>query len=98
MIKLYQHVWREPDNPAAGFGGLMSEFYIGEADFLEHMEAQGYALRDHLKGGPCREELQGEPRLMGDGAPYGPMWGGHNPDGRVIVRYESPEAYNLLSM
>jgi len=41
-----------------------------------------------------RAELQGQPKLSGL---YGPMWGGYDENGAPVIRYESPDAYRLLS-
>lgn len=41
-----------------------------------------------------RKELQGQPKLKGL---YGPMFGGINEAGVTVIRYETAEAYKMLS-
>jgi hypothetical protein len=87
----YQHVFTlERDD-----GGIELISQIGPAEnVFAYME-----VRDHLyvgrtsTGGPLRQELRYQPKF--DGV-YGPMWGGVM-DGEVCLRYESPEAYEILS-
>lgn len=47
-----------------------------------------------VEGDWLREELQGQPRL--DGL-YGAMYNGKSADGRHVIRYETPEAYDMYS-
>lgn len=42
-----------------------------------------------------RKELQMQPKFCGF---CGPMWGGYTRDGKPVIRYESTEAYNALSI
>jgi len=41
-----------------------------------------------------RKELQGQPQFAGL---TGPMWGGTDPDGTPVIRYEDWESYKVLS-
>lgn len=44
--------------------------------------------------GRLRVELQNQPKFEGF---MGPMYGGLREDGTVIIRYETKEAYDILS-
>lgn len=50
----------------------------------------GISNRPHV-----REELQGTPIVKGF---LGAMFGGYKNNGQVVIRYETQEAYNLLSV
>ena len=67
-------------------------------DFTDDNVIQAMSVRGYEFSGPCqrkslREELQGAPTFSGV---LGPMWGGDEIGGPVI-RYESREAYDVLS-
>lgn len=47
----------------------------------------------HNRNG-SREELQGQPKLKGL---LGPMWGGRR-EGESVIRYETQQVYNMLSV
>ena len=68
----------------------------GGAQYYDTVEE---LLQNHKQVGvttstSVREELQGQPRL--DGL-YGAMYNGKSADGRHVIRYETPEAYDAYS-
>ena len=69
-------------------GRLKAKLFDSVEDLTERYEKTGVVDSPRV-----REELQGQPRL--DGL-YGAMYDGMH-EGKVCIRYESQEAYNLLS-
>lgn len=65
------------------------------ADAVQAMQERGYEPDGERAGGRhLREELQGQlcfKKLCG------PTWGGHTASGEPIIRYETWEAYEILS-
>ncbi len=77
--------------------GLVPTFIDPErgADLAEAMAVRGHPLNlGQVGGGQLRAELRGQPKFIGT---CGPMWGGHTEEGRPIVRYETVEAYEILT-
>ncbi|MEX3623568.1 hypothetical protein [Viridibacillus arvi] len=69
--------------------------YVGNTEYLTYEELQEkYEITGFNENSWNREELQGEPKLAGI---LGPMYNGMK-DGKVVIRYESQKAYNLLSV
>lgn len=69
-------------------GRLKAELYDNVKDLKKKHKQIGVQTAKFL-----REELQGQPRL--DGL-FGGMWDGYH-EGKPCIRYESPEAYDMLS-
>ena len=69
-------------------GKLKSVFFDSVEDLTEQYEQIGVTNSPHV-----REELQGQPRLD---ELYGAMYDGIH-EGKVCIRYESREVYDLLS-
>lgn len=61
---------------------------------LEELQSKytilGYSNRPRL-----RKELQGTPIIKGF---LGAMFGGYKENGQLVIRYETQEAYNILSV
>lgn len=71
---------------------IPSEF--SEDNLIAGMQARGFEHTGPVSNGYLRKELQGQPRFRGLN---GPMWGGEK-NGQPIVRYETVEAYQHLSI
>jgi hypothetical protein len=68
---------------------------IVETDDVVHaLETRGYWFSGAVAPRYLRPELQGHPRFTNCA---GPMWGGTDPQGRPIIRYEDLESYEILS-
>ncbi len=69
------------------------QFYTVEStpeNVFAAFEVRGYAASGAVENNPARRpELQGHPKFIGLN---GPMW-----DGPGQIRYETPEAYRVLS-
>ena len=63
---------------------------VGVEHFIAQMEARGYEHIGFNLNGHQRQELQGQPKFKGV---LGPMWDGHG-----VIRYETPKAYERLSV
>ena len=62
-------------------------------DPLGAMEIRGFKFSGKVGGDHLREELRGKPSFT---EVWGPMWGGDR-EGEPVIRYETPEAYRVLS-
>lgn len=72
---------------------LVSNF--GENNVCEAMEVRGYAQSGSCHGQHARCELLGQPTFRGV---LGPMYDGKNSDGEAVIRYETQDVYNALSV
>jgi hypothetical protein len=82
----------------AGPDGALGSKLVGSPAEIEAMGYSSAGVQAQRKPGltPIREALVGAPIYAGL---YGPMWGGEiHGSKEPIVRYESAEAYELLSM
>jgi hypothetical protein len=76
-----------------GVGLVEHKFDPAVNDVLACFELRGFECSGMNFVPQQREELQGQPIFAGLN---GPMWGG-NRDGRPVIRYEAPSAYDRLS-
>lgn len=84
MQKFEIVVWTE-----SGFDVL----YLDESNVVAALEIRGFKFDGFVKSKVLRAELQNQPKFEGL---CGPMWGGMQ-DGQPVVRYETLEAYEILS-
>jgi hypothetical protein len=73
--------------------GLVSAFFSEEC-LLPAMSLRGFEFAGFSDNKRLRPELQGQPKFCGLN---GPMWNGINERGEPIVRYETVQAYAVLS-
>lgn len=66
------------------------DIYETEVDFLKQYEEKGRVNNTY-----CRHELQGAPRIKGL---CGPMYDGMDREGRSIIRYETSEVNDYMSI
>lgn len=81
MDKIYELVSMKEDK------SLTTE-YLQKSQLVEKNLIQGINENEKSK-----EELRGEPKLKGF---LGPMYGGEK-DGKVVIRYETSQAYKAMS-
>lgn len=63
-------------------------------DPMTAFSIRGFHFAGPTTNNRLRAELRDRPRFTGL---CGPMWGGLSDDGRPIIRYETQDAYNVLS-
>lgn len=85
--KIYQVISMNPDDPRPC---MIDETF----ETVEHLKKAFEATGD-FHSVSCRAELQGAPILKGF---CGPMYNGEDSQGRAVIRYESQEVYDILSM
>lgn len=85
--KVYKVVSINPDDPQPR---MIVETYETAEHLKKAFEASG-----EFRSVSCRAELQGAPKLKNF---CGPMYDGEDDQGRAVIRYESQEVYDILSM
>lgn len=80
-------------------GGPKAGLYQTLREALKYFTISGYSKnlsKERAMGGIVhREELDDQPEFHDY---LGPMWGGTTEDGKAILRYETQEVYDLLSV
>lgn len=71
----------------------MDVLYLDDNNIVPALSVRGFEFDGFVKSKVLRAELQNQPKFTGL---CGPMWGGMQ-DGQPVVRYETPEAYDILS-
>ncbi len=76
--------------------GLVSSLFASEAELISAFAELGFEHKGAESRASLRPELQGQPKFSGV---CGPMWGGYGgAEGQEpVIRYESWEAYEILS-
>ena len=85
--KVYKVVSMNPDDPQPR---MIVETYETAEDLKKAFETSG-----EFHSTSCRAELQGAPKLKNF---CGPMYDGEDDQGRAVIRYESQEVYDILSL
>lgn len=85
--KVYKVVSMNPDDPQPR---MIVETYETAEDLKKAFETSG-----EFQSTSCRAELQGAPKLKNF---CGPMYDGEDDQGRAVIRYESQEVYDILSL
>ena len=85
--KIYKVVSMNPDDPKP-------RMIIEEFETVELLK-KAFETAGEFHRVSCCEELQGTPILKGF---CGPMYDGEDNQGRAVIRYESQEVYDILSM
>ena len=85
--KVYKVVSMNPDDPQPR---MIVETY----ETAEHLK-KAFETSGEFRSVSCRAELQGAPKLKNF---CGPMYDGEDDQGRAVIRYESQEVYDILSM
>ena len=85
--KVYKVVSMNPDDPQPR---MIVETYETAEDLKKAFETSG-----EFHSTSCRAELQGAPKLKNF---CGPMYDGKDDQGRAVIRYESQEVYDILSL
>ena len=85
--KVYKVVSMNPDDPQPR---MIVETY----ETAEHLK-KAFETSGEFRSVSCRAELQGAPKLKNF---CGPMYDGEDEQGRAVIRYESQEVYDILSM
>ena len=62
---------------------------------IAEMEVRGHVVNGCCDNLRVRKELFGQPTFSGV---LGPMWDGTDDFGNAVIRYETQEAYNILSV
>ena len=76
-----------PDDPQPR---MIVEMY----ETAEHLK-KAFETSGEFRSVSCRAELQGAPKLKNF---CGPMYDGEDDQGRAVIRYESQEVYDILSL
>ena len=85
--KVYKVVSMNPDDPQPR---MLVETY----ETAEHLK-KAFETSGEFRSVSCRAELQGAPKLKNF---CGPMYDGEDDQGRAVIRYESQEVYDILSL
>ena len=85
--KVYKVVSMNPDDPQPR---MIVETY----ETAEHLK-KAFETSGEFRSVSCRAELQGAPKLKNF---CGPMYDGEDDQGRAVIRYESQEVYDILSL
>lgn len=85
--KVYKVVSMNPDDPQPR---MLVETY----ETTEHLK-KAFETSGEFRSVSCRAELQGAPKLKNF---CGPMYDGEDDQGRAVIRYESQEVYDILSL
>lgn len=85
--KVYKVVSMNPDDPQPR---MIVETY----ETAEHLK-KAFETSGEFRSVSCRAELQGAPKLKNF---CGPMYDGEDDQGRAVIRYESREVYEILSV
>lgn len=85
--KVYKVVSMNPDDPQPR---MIVETY----ETAEHLK-KSFETSGEFRSVSCRAELQGAPKLKNF---CGPMYDGEDERGRAVIRYESQEVYDILSL
>lgn len=85
--KIYKVVSMNPDDP-------QPRMIVETFQTVEHLK-KAFETTGEFHSVSCRAELQGAPRLKGF---CGPMYDGEDEQGRAVIRYESQEVYDILSL
>lgn len=85
--KVYKVVSMNPDDPQPR---MIVETY----ETAEHLK-KAFETSGEFHSTSCRAELQGAPKLKNF---CGPMYDGKDDQGRAVIRYESQEVYDILSL
>ena len=85
--KVYKVVSMNPDDPQPR---MIVETY----ETAEHLK-KAFETSGEFRSVSCRAELQGAPKLKNF---CGPMYDGEDERGRAVIRYESQEVYDILSL
>ena len=85
--KVYKVVSMNPDDPQPR---MLVETY----ETTEHLK-KAFETSGEFRSVSCRAELQGAPKLKNF---CGPMYDGEDERGRAVIRYESQEVYDILSL
>ncbi|MCX8571075.1 hypothetical protein [Aminobacter sp. MET-1] len=64
-----------------------------DTDIDRLVAKHGRSITGYNKNDRVRPELRDQPKISGMN---GPMWGGLQ-NGEIVLRYEDPEAYSILS-
>lgn len=85
--KVYKVVSMNPDDP-------QSRMIVETYETAEHLK-KAFETSGEFHSTSCRAELQGAPKLKNF---CGPMYDGEDDQGRAVIRYESQEVYDILSL
>ena len=85
--KVYKVVSMNSDDPQPR---MIVETY----ETAEHLK-KAFETSGEFRSVSCRAELQGSPKLKNF---CGPMYDGEDERGRAVIRYESQEVYDILSL
>lgn len=85
--KVYKVVSMNPDDP-------QPRMIVEEFETVEHLK-KTFETTGEFHSTSCRSELQGAPKLKNF---CGPMYDGEDDQGRAVIRYESQEVYDILSL
>lgn len=85
--KIYKVVSMNPDD-------TRPRMIVETFETVEHLK-KAFETAGEFHSISCRAELQGAPKLKNF---CGPMYDGEDDQGRAVIRYESQEAYDILSM
>ena len=85
--KIYKVVSMNPDDP-------QPRMIVETFETVEHLE-KAFETSGEFRSVSCRAELQGAPKLKNF---CGPMYDGEDDQGRAVIRYESQEVYDILSL
>lgn len=85
--KIYTVVSMNTDDPRP-------RMIVEEFETVEHLK-KAFETTGEFHSVSCRTELQGAPRLKNF---CGPMYDGEDEQGRAVIRYESQEVYDILSV
>ena len=85
--KIYKVVSMNPDDPKP-------RMIIEEFETVELLK-KAFETTGEFHSVSCRAELQGAPKLKNF---CGPMYDGEDERGRAVIRYESQEVYDILSL
>ena len=85
--KVYTVVSMNPDDPRP-------HMIVEEFETVERLK-KAFETTGEFHSVSCRAELQGTPILKGF---CGPLYDGEDNQGRAVIRYDSQEVYDILSM
>ena len=85
--KVYKVVSMNPDD-------LQPRMIVQTYETAEHLK-KAFEATGEFHSTSCRAELQGAPKLKNF---CGPMYDGEDERGRAVIRYESQEVYDILSL
>lgn len=85
--KIYRVISMNPDDQRP-------HMIVEEFETVEHLK-KAFETTGEFHSVSCRAELQGAPKIKNF---CGPMYDGEDEQGRAVIRYESQEVYDILSV